>query len=434
VNPRLNAVVRVLAVEALAEAEEADRKLRAGEAVGPLHGVPITTKINTDQRGCPTDNGIRMFKDLMATEDAPVIANLRGAGAIVIGRTNAPAFSTRGMTDNALHGMTRNPWHHDYTCGGSSGGAGSAVAAGIEAIGQGNDIGGSVRWPAYCNGVVGLRPTIGRIPSYNPTSSQVPRGFSSQLMSVQGPLTRTVRDARLALAVMAQGSPHDPVWVPAPLDGPPVAPPIRVALVAEVEGVAIHPAVSAAVRAAGAALAAAGYRVEEIAPPDLMHAAELWHPIGLTEIGARLRAALDQAQDPGIATFVNNWWELKEAADLPGYIAALQERDSVKRRWQEFQEEYPIIVMPSCAEPALPNNMDVENIQGSARMLEALRFQMVLPLLGLPGLAVPVGSHEGLPLGVQVVSRKFREDLCLAAGEVIEAHEGVRVPIDPVWA
>jgi amidase len=152
VNPRINAVVRPLHETALAEAAAADQALARGAAVGPLHGVPITTKVNVDQTGCPTDNGVVAFKDLVATRDNPVVANLRRAGAIVIGRTNAPAFSMRWFTDNALHGATLNPWDPARTPGGSSGGAAAATATGIGAIGHGNDIAGSVRYPPTAAG------------------------------------------------------------------------------------------------------------------------------------------------------------------------------------------------------------------------------------------------------------------------------------------
>src|SRR5215207_9039458 len=187
----------------------------------------------------------------------------------------------RGQTENVLHGRTLNPWNPEVTCGGSSGGAGASLAAGIGVIAQGNDIGGSIRWPAYCNGVVGLRPSPGRVASFNP-SSKVARRMSAQLMAVNGPLARSVRDARLALSAMAARDPRDPLWTPAPLVGEPLARPIRAALVTEVEGIAVHPAAVAAVRAAGACLAAAGYRVEELAPPHLARVSELWHPIGLS--------------------------------------------------------------------------------------------------------------------------------------------------------
>jgi amidase len=429
-NPRLNAVVRPLHEQALAEADAADRARRAGEALGPLHGLPITTKINSDQAGLPTDNGVAMYKDLIAPEDSPQIGSLRRAGGIVIGRTNAPAFSMRGMTENALHGLTLNPWDREVTCGGSSGGAGAALAAGIGVVAQGNDIGGSIRWPAYCNGVVGLRPSPGRVAAFNATAT-APRRMSGQLMAVNGPLARSVRDVRLALAAMAARDPRDPLWTPAPLVGEPPARPTRAALVTEVEDIPVHPAAVAAVRAAGAALGAAGYQVDEITPPQLARAAELWHPIGLSDLNLSLRPLLKDAGDPGIEQFINAWWELKGGADLTAYLNTLAERDTVLRAWNLFMETYPIIVMPSCSEVALPVNEDMQGQAGAVRVLEALRFQLVLPVLGLPGLAVPTAPVDGLPMGVQVVSRRYREDLCLEAGEIIEAHMGPCTPIDP---
>ena len=215
VNPKINAVVRILEEEALATAVAADEAQARGEPLGLLHGVPITTKVNTDQAGCPTDNGVVAFRNNLAARDAPVVANLKRAGTIVIGRTNTPAFSMRAFADNALHGRTLNPRDPTLSAGGSSGGAGAAVATGIGPIAHSNDIGGSVRIPAMYNGVVGLRVSLGRIPAYNP-SQQIARAVGAQLMSVQGPLTRTVRDTRLALAAMAQGDPIDTRWVDLP--------------------------------------------------------------------------------------------------------------------------------------------------------------------------------------------------------------------------
>ncbi|HLZ72493.1 MAG TPA: amidase [Dehalococcoidia bacterium] len=430
VNPHINAVVRVLTDEALAQADQADARRRAGEALGPLHGVPVTTKINSDQAGCPTDNGVVKFKDLIATEDSPQVGSLRRAGAIVIGRTNAPAMSMRGMTENRLHGRTLNPWNPAVTCGGSSGGAGAALAAGIGAIAQGNDIGGSIRWPAYCNGVAGLRPSPGRVASFNATAT-APRRMSGQLMAVNGPLARSVRDLRLALAAMAVRDPRDPLWTPAPLTGEPLSRPLRVAIVAEPAGIAVQPPVAAAVRRAGACLAAAGWQVEEIEPPDLKRVADLWHPIGLSDLNASLRPLLAEIDDPGLTQFITNWCELKGGAGLDEYLLALAERDTLLRRWQLFMETYPLIVMPACGEVGLPADADTQGTAGALRMLDALLFQLTLPVLGLPGLAVPVGEHGGQPLGVQIASRRYREDLCLDAGEIIEAHEPPRTPIDP---
>ena len=219
VNPAINAVVRVLEEEARGAAETADAARARGHALPPLHGVPVTTKVNVDQAGLPTDNGVVPLKDFMAKEDSPVVANLKHAGAIIVGRTNAPAFSMRIFTDNALHGRTLNPRDPSVTPGGSSGGAGAATATGIGAIAHGNDIGGSVRIPAYCNGVVGLRTGFGRIPSLNP-SAPAGRPIGAVLMAVQGPHTRTVRDARLALQVMARGDRRDWRWNDVPMAGP----------------------------------------------------------------------------------------------------------------------------------------------------------------------------------------------------------------------
>src|SRR5262245_7321115 len=276
VNPAINAVVRVLEEEARTAAQTADAARARGHALPPLYGVPVTTKVNVDQAGLPTDNGVVPQKDLMAHEDSPVVANLKHAGAVIVGRTYAPAFSMRIFTDNALHGRTFNPRDRSVTPGGSSGGAGAATATGIGAIAHGNDIGGSVRIPAYCNGVVGLRTGFGRIPSFNPTAPQG-RPIGAVLMAVQGPHTRTVRDARLALQVMARGDRRDWRWNDVPFDGPPAARPIKVAIVPEPPGGPTHPAQAAAVRQAGRHLQAAGYAVEEMLPPDMEGGGAMWH-------------------------------------------------------------------------------------------------------------------------------------------------------------
>jgi amidase len=428
-NPKINAVVRVLREEAIAEAVVADAAVARGDRLGPLHGVPITTKINSDQTGCPTDNGVTMLKDLVAKSDAPQIATLRKAGAIVFGRTNSPAFAMRPTTDNALHGLTLNPWNRDVTCGGSSGGAGASIAAGIGALAQGNDIGGSIRWPAYCNGVVGLRPSIGRVPAHN-ASAPTPRAFAAQMMSVNGPMTRSVRDTRLALHLMAAGDPRDPVWVPAPLDPPPLAAPISVAVAIDDT---LPPAIKATLRRAAAHLADAGYAIEEVSPPELMRTAELWAEIGLAEIGANLRPMIPALGDEGMKRFMDDLWELKGTADIVRYQAALREREVLLIKWQLFLDKHPIILMPACAEHSLPTGFDTHGPEALNRALEALRYQLAIPVLGLPSLALPMGLNGTQPAGIQIVSRRFREDLCLAAGEIIEAREPPVAPIDVKW-
>ncbi|MFO0231594.1 MAG: amidase [Burkholderiales bacterium] len=432
VNPAATAVPRALDEEALAAAAAIDAARARGEALGPLAGVPVTTKINVDQRGLPTDNGVPALKALVATTDSPVVAALREAGAVIVGRTNSPAFAMRGHTDNALHGATVNPWNRGATPGGSSGGAGAATASGIGTIAHGNDIGGSIRWPAYCNGVVGLRPGYGRVARVNDTMP-AGRPMSSQIMAVDGPLARSVRDVRLGFEVMAaRPDARDNRWTPVPLRLPPPRRPIRVALVTKVDG-APHVAESCwnAVRTAGRYLEAAGYAVEEAAPPDMHRANTLWNEIATTEQAAMLGPRLAQSGDPGIAEFLGHWWTLRPPADLRGYMNAFVERDDLLRRWQLFLEHHPIVVMPASVERPVPAGIDVQGLEGARRMIDAIYFQLMLPTLGLPGLAVPVGMDGDLPMGVQVFGARWREDLLLDAGEVIEAHEGVRRPIDP---
>ena len=429
VNPAINAVVRVLEEEAVAAAEAADAARARGAALGALHGVPVTVKVNTDQAGCPTDNGVVAFRDAIASEDSPVVANLKRAGAIIVGRTNTPAFSMRMFADNALHGRTLNPRDPAVSAGGSSGGAGAAVATGIGAIAHGNDIGGSVRIPALFNGVVGLRVSLGRVPSYNP-SQPIPRPVGAQLMAVQGPLTRSVRDARLALAVMAQGDPCDTRWADVPLEGPELPRPVRVALVPRNPGGFTHPAQAEAVHQAGRYLADAGYAVDEAMPPGLEEIIETWHRIGSTDVLGALAPRVEELGDDDARTSMRLWLELYPPSDMQGVLAALAQRDLLLWRWLTFMQQYPLVVMPTLGDLAPPHNLDTTR-EGQARVMDSIRVSLISPLLGVPAIAVPVGNHGRLRAGVQILASRFREDLCLDAGEVVEAAEGVVTPIDP---
>ncbi|UYN93113.1 MAG: amidase [Enhydrobacter sp.] len=430
VNPSINAVVRPLHEEARALAETADAARARGHALPPLHGVPVTTKINVDQVGLPTDNGVAPLKDLIAQEDSPVVANLKHAGAIVVGRTNAPAFSMRIFSDNALHGRTLNPRDPAVTPGGSSGGAGAATATGIGAIAHGNDIGGSVRIPAYCNGVVGLRTGFARIPSFNPTAANAGRPIGAILMAVQGPHTRSVRDARLALEVMARGDRRDWRWNDVPMQGPPPARPIKVAIVPEFPGSKTHPAQAAAVRAAGKHLRGTGYVVEEIQPPELERCVALWHMICVTDVFGGLWPQMQKMGDPDGIAAMGHWLALHKPVDLATYVAALAEREGMLFRWMSFMQQWPLVILPTLADLPPRQVADI-TLEGQREVLDSMRPALIAPLLGLPGLAVPVGSHGRLRTGVQIMAMRNREDLCLDAGEVIEAAEGVVEPVEP---
>ena len=433
VNPAINAVVRVYEDEARAAAETADAARARGHALPPLHGVPVTIKVNVDVAGKPTDNGVIPLKDFVAREDSPVVANLRNAGAIIIGRTNAPGFSMPIFSDNALHGRTLNPLDPTVTPGGSSGGAGAATAVGIGCIAHGNDIGGSVRIPAYCNGVVGLRVGFGRIAAYNATAANAGRPVGGVLMAVQGPHTRTVRDARLALEVMAQGDTRDWRWNDVPMRGAPPARPIKVALVPEFPGCKTHPAQAAAVRSAGKHLQAAGYVCEEVLPPDLERGVELWHAIIATESHHGLWPNMQKMGDPDGIAAMRAWLEIHKPVDLATYLGALTEREGVLFRGMGFLQQWPLVILPTLADLP-PKQVSDTTVEGQRTIFDSMRPTLMAPLLGLPGLAVPVGRSGKLRTGVQIMAMRNREDLCLDAGEVIEAAEVVVTPVDPAKA
>jgi len=243
----------------LAQAGAIDVAIAAKQDLGPLAGVPITVKVNIDQQGFATTNGLKLQRDVIAATNSPVIDNLRKAGAVILGRTNCPAFSYRWFTTNLIHGDTKNPRDPALTPGGSSGGAGAAVAAGIGHIAHGTDIAGSIRYPAYACGVHGLRPTVGRIAAFNAALPE--RTIGPQISAVSGPLARTMGDLRIALAAMSEKDARDPWWVPAPLEGPPR--PKRAALCLRPDGLETVAEVKAAVADAGKRLERAGWTVEE---------------------------------------------------------------------------------------------------------------------------------------------------------------------------
>ncbi|MEI2734236.1 MAG: amidase family protein [Rhodoblastus sp.] len=427
VNPRLNAVVVDLSGEAIKAARAADRARAKGGDLGPLHGVPITIKENVDYQGRPNPNGVPALMNLVAPSDSPVVRNLKKAGAIVIGLTNTPEFSFRAFTDNPLHGLTLNPWDDDITCGGSSGGAGSAVAAGIGTIGHGNDIGGSLRWPAHCNGVVTIKPTQGRIPAYN-ESAPAERPMLAHLMSAQGPLTRSVADARLALAAMSMRDPRDPWWVPAPLEGPRPKAPIRVALAKIPADMKVDPAVRGALTQAADALEKSGYRVEEVEVPDIDGVWRTWADIITTEVVVMQEAGMLAVTS---ADFRTAWMGMRKGAtilDQAGFMRATAQRNAHIRAWQMFFETWPVVLAPTTVQPTPSPREDTIS---EDRVLDffhnEIRFISAINVMGLPGAVVPVTLHKGRPIGVQLIAGRYREDLALNAAEAIEKRAGMLV-------
>ncbi len=360
-----------------------------------------------------------------------MVDNLLKAGAVIVGRTNTPAFSYRWFTSNQLHGETRNPRDPALTPGGSSGGAGAAVATGIGHIAHGTDIAGSVRYPAYACGVHGLRPTLGRIPAWNASSPERPIG--PQMGAVSGPLARTVADIRLALSVMSARDPRDPWWVPAPLEGPKVAK--RAAVCVAPDGLTVAPEVRAAVLDAAKRLERAGWVVEELpTTPPLAEPADYQTLLWLADNYDAQLAAAEREGDPAALNVLRNHRDRARTLDLASFSALLTRRATLVREWSMFFEKYAVLLLPVSGQLPFANQLDTRDEKTFAGIWHAQMTQIGLPFLGLPGLVVSTGLVGRTPVGVQIASGRYREDLCLAAGEAIEAGGTPPSPIDPVTA
>ena len=428
VNPKINAVVDHKPAEVLAQAESVDAVIARGEDAGSLAGVPVTVKVNIDQEGFATTNGLKLQRDAVARSNSPVIDNLRKAGAVILGRTNCPAFSYRWFTTNLIHGDTRNPRDPGITPGGSSGGAGAAVASGIGHIAHGTDIAGSIRYPAYACGVHGLRPTIGRVAAFNAALPE--RTIGAQISAVSGPLARTIGDLRIALAAMSGQDSRDPWWVPAPLVGP--AMPRRAAMCLNPDGLDPVPEVKAAVADAGKRLERAGWVVEEIVDtPPLREPADLQTKLWLGDgYEAQLEAA-EREGDPGALACLRGNRSKVFPFDGAAFSKALTRRATLTREWLTLFEKYAVLLMPVSGELPFPDHLDRKDEASFARVWHAQLPQIAIPFLGLPGLTVSTGLVGRVPVGVQLVSGRYREDLCLAAGEAIEAGGTPSAVIDP---
>ncbi|MER5439162.1 amidase [Streptomyces sp. NPDC002790] len=441
-NPKVNALVEVRRDEALAAARQADADLAAGAEPGPLHGVPVSIKVNTEQRGHATTNGLAALAGEVAAEDAACVTALRAAGAIPLGRSNVPAFSLRWFSTNDLHGRTLNPWDAARTPGGSSGGAAAGIAAGMTPLAQGNDIGGSIRFPAACCGVVGLRPTVGRVSGWAPPAyADTPQGRmpldlppTVQACAVQGPLGRTVADARLALHAMSTPDLRDPYGVPALPEARGQAP-TRVTLVRGNDGAKNHPAVDAALTDAAARLADAGYEVDEVAAePLLAEAARLWLLL-LTEDTRPLLRVVDRIGDDAIRTALARHFKASAAVwgaapDLETYINGWGRRGALVTRLQQLLGTGRLLLTPVCAEPPFEQDADIADETRGLELFPAMWPMTSVPILGFPAVTVPVAAHDGLPIGVQLVGGRFTEDGLLDAAQAVEE----RSPVLRTWA
>ncbi|UCH40290.1 MAG: amidase family protein [Gammaproteobacteria bacterium] len=427
VNPAINAVVQEMPDAALSQAQAVDQAIASGQPAGTLAGVPVTIKVNIDQQGFANTNGVRIQQDHIASEDSPVVTNLRNAGAIIVGRTNTPAFSMRWFTRNSLHGHTLNPRNATLTPGGSSGGAAASVAAGICAIGHGTDIAGSIRYPAYACGLHGIRPSFGRIAAVN--RSLPDRHIGAQLTAVSGPIARSIEDLRLGLVAMSMPSPLDPWWVPAPADG--ASMPKKAALCIAPDGLEVSDKVESALRQAATQLEDAGWEVIERNCPPMREPMRLQLLLWMSEYAYNGGEAVRREDDTD-ANFV--YAQLREHCQEPTMqtlMEALQRRVGLAREWQGFLEQYPLLLCPVSGEPPFADQLDVESADSFRRVLEAQMTQIALPLMGMPAISVATSGDAPDPMGVQLVGPRFREDILFDAASAIEARNPAVTVTDP---
>jgi Asp-tRNA(Asn)/Glu-tRNA(Gln) amidotransferase A subunit family amidase len=431
-NPKLNAFVHIDVERVRREARAAETAVMSGKVLGALHGVPISIKSSLEVAGLRCESGTRLRAGFVATRDAPLVARLRNAGAIVLGVTNTPELLMAWETDNLLYGRTNSPWDLSRTPGGSSGGEAAAIAAGMSAGGVGSDGGGSIRVPAHFSGICGLKPTPGRIPS---TGHFPPSGGPFALIGVVGPMARTVADLRALFEVMQGPDDGDACAAPVPVrwPGKDEVKKLRIGYFEDDGRTSVTPETRAAVRTAAKALRGAGFRVEAFRPEALEEARELWKKFFIEVAGVLIRPMFqgrEQEQSPILKQFLE--WSAAEP-ELTGesLLDAWIRRDVVRADFLAQMRKYPILLCPAAAIPAFRHGERAWQIEGkTVHYLDAWSYTEWFNLLGNPAAVVPAShSAEGLPIGVQIAGRPWEEEQVLAVASALEKELGAwKVP------
>ena len=422
-NPQLNAFVHVDVERVRSEARVAEASVTNGKTLGPLHGVPISIKSSLDVAGLRCEAGTRLRAGYVATEDAPLVARLRNAGAIVLGVTNTPELLMAWETDNLLYGRTNSPWDLERTPGGSSGGEAAAIAAGMSAGGVGSDGGGSIRVPAHFSGICGLKPTPGRVPS---TGHFPASGGPFALIGVVGPMARTVTDVKALFDVMQGPDDGDTCAAPVPL-GWPSEEEIRKLRVGYFEDDGRTPVareIRTAVQSAANALRSAGFQVEPFRPALLDEARELWRNFFVVTGGMLIRPMFrGRAHDlsPTLSQFLD-WSAAEPPLTGETLLHAWIARDAVRAQFLAQMRNYPILLCPAAAIPAFRHGERSWTIDGKrVNYLDAWSYTAWFNLLGNPAAVVPVSrSAQGLPIGVQIVGRPWEEEQVLIVAAAVE--------------
>jgi len=430
-NPRLNAFVEVDTQGALRAARGADQALSDGQSPGPIHGVPISIKSSVEVAGLRCESGSRLRTGFVAKQDAPIVARLRAAGAIILGATNAPELLMAWETDNSMYGRTNNPWDLERTPGGSSGGEAAAIASGMSAGGVGSDGGGSIRVPAHFSGICGLKPTPGRIPS---TGHFPPSGGPFSLIGVVGPMARSVADLKLLFEIMQGPDDGDACSVPVPVRWPQPGElrKLRIGYFEDDGRTPVTPETRLAVRSAAESLRVAGFDVEPFRPSGLEEARQLWWQF-FGVAGGMLLGSMFAGREAEMSPLLKR--HLDQVAASPTHtgeslLQAWVRRDTLRAEFLRQMRDFPILLCPVAAIPAFRHGERSWNVDGkTVEYLDAWSYTEWFNLLGNPAAVVPVGSSpEGLPIGVQVVGRPWEEEQVLSVAEVIERTCGAWKP------
>ncbi len=415
INPKLNAIV-TLAPDAMEKAREAEAAVGRGDEVGPLHGVPLTVKDTIETAGLRTTSGSLLRAEFVPASDAPAVARLKAAGAIILGKTNTAEMAMDYNTENPVFGPANNPHDTLMTTGGSSGGEAAAIAACMSPGGIGGDLAPSLRIPAHFCGVVGLKPTVGRVPGelqFPPSTGPYSLGATI------GPLARRVSDLQLLFNVLAG---VDTPATSASLRG------LRVAFYTD-DGVApVTEETRAAVEAAAKALAHAGLNIEETRPPAVERGHELWLKLFSRASVVQLRNVYSGHEEQG-GEFVR--WRLATADQMPqpsldDYISSWLERDRLRSELLAWMEHTPLIIAPVGATPAYEHGTHKVTVgEQTISTFRAFSYSQTFNVFDLPVVVVPAGrSLEGLPIGVQIIGRPLAENMVLAAAAIIEEALG----------
>lgn len=424
-NPKVNAIVTLVAEQAIDAAKAADAKQAAGDPLGVLHGLPVAHKDLTETKGIRTTYGSPLFADFVPEQDGLIVERLKQSGAITLGKTNTPEFGAGSQTFNPVFGVTRNPYNTDYTCGGSSGGAAVALACGMVPLADGSDMGGSLRNPAnYCN-VVGLRPSPGRVPMW-------PKGMGWSTMGVQGPMARTVEDIALMLQAIAGPDRREPIAIQQ--SGNLFAQPlerdfadVKVAWSDDLDSFPVDARVTAVLQAQRPIFEQLGCVVEE-AHPDFSDADEAFKALRAVAFEANFGEMLEQHRDQMKETVI---WNTEQGQKLtaPQLTALEKKRTLLYHRVREFMNTYEFLLLPVSQVPPFPVTQEyITEINGQQMetYIDWMQSCYFISVTGLPALSIPCGfTDDGLPVGIQIVGRHQSEFALLQFGYAFQQATGV---------